>query len=456
MKIGKENEVLEFKRSTAEIKESIESIAAILNKHGGGELYFGVRNDGTPVGMDISDKTLRDVSQGIANHLTPKIYPSINEVYLDNRACIHVEFSGEDKPYYAFGRAYIRIADEDRVMSPEELESYIVKRNIVRNTWDNEVSDSVIGDVDEEVLREYLERANRADRIDFSYSTRDDVLRRLEATDGDKLKNAADVLFVGSHLLEVQMAIFAGTEKLTFLDIKRENGSITSLIKAAEKFIHSNMRWRVEFDGSIQRKEIPEIPTDAIREAIVNSFCHRLFTLSQNNEVAIYSDRIEIYNPGTFPDGLEPESFISGKEKSIKRNPVLAQLMYYSKDIESFGTGLKRIKDTCKDAGIRVEFQQLKRGFSVIFYRPGEQFLTTENDTDVVRSVVINVALSQSEQDALSLIIDKPDITAEQIALTISKSTRTIQRYLSKMQDKNIIKRVGSTKSGYWEVSNSD
>jgi len=56
MKFGKENEKLEFRRSTAELKEGIISIAAMLNKHGGGELYFGIRNDGTPVGMDISER----------------------------------------------------------------------------------------------------------------------------------------------------------------------------------------------------------------------------------------------------------------------------------------------------------------------------------------------------------------------------------------------------------------
>jgi len=62
MKIGKENEKLEFKKTTAELKEGIISMVAILNKHGSGELYFGVRNDGTPMGMDISEKTLRDIS----------------------------------------------------------------------------------------------------------------------------------------------------------------------------------------------------------------------------------------------------------------------------------------------------------------------------------------------------------------------------------------------------------
>ena len=81
-------------------------------------------------------------------------------------------------------------------------------------------------------------------------------------------------------MLEVQMAIFAGTERLTFNDIKRYNGSVTSLIEIAETYITNNIRWRVVLDGSIQRKEIPEIPMDAVREALVNSYCHRLYSSS--------------------------------------------------------------------------------------------------------------------------------------------------------------------------------
>ncbi|MDR1993442.1 MAG: ATP-binding protein [Nitrososphaerota archaeon] len=56
MKFGKESETLEFKRFTAEFSEGIISIVAMLNKHSYDELYFGIRNYGTPVGMDISEK----------------------------------------------------------------------------------------------------------------------------------------------------------------------------------------------------------------------------------------------------------------------------------------------------------------------------------------------------------------------------------------------------------------
>ena len=89
----------------------------------------------------------------------------------------------------------------------------------------------------------------------------------------------------------------------------------------------------------------------------------------QSNEVAIYKDRIEIYNPGSFPAGYSPEDFISGKERPIRRNPLIAQTLYYSKDVESFGTGLKRIADACESAGCRYAFETLKSGFVVVFYR---------------------------------------------------------------------------------------
>jgi ATP-dependent DNA helicase RecG len=460
VKVGKENEVLEFKKTTGELNEGVISMAAILNKHGGGELYFGVRSDGIPLGMDISDKTLRDVSQAVGNHLEPRIYPEISEVYIDGKSCIHVAFSGDKAPYLAFGRPYIRVADEDRQMSAAELEKFILQKNAGKDVWDSEWSAKTVKDVDEDVLKEYLDRANRAGRIHFTYTTREEVLNKLSVTNGEKLNNAAYILFCGSPMLEVQMAIFAGTERLTFNDIVRKSGSVLSLAKTAETYIRNYIRWRVEFNGSLQREEIPEIPMDAVREALVNSFCHRDFRSSQNNEVTLYKDRVEIYNPGTFPEGLTPRDFIKGIERSVPRNPVLAQLMYYSRDIEHFGTGLKRITKECDEAGVKVEFQMLKKGFAVVFYRPDEDYGTSgknskeTNDVSINDSlnVSINVSLNEVEQTLLALIKDKPAITWDEAAQCISKSRRTVQRYFNGLKDKNTIRRVGSKKDGHWEI----
>ncbi len=74
----KESETTEFKKSTAELKSGVASIAAILNKHGKGTLYFGIKDDGTVVGQEVGRNTIREVTQTIVDNIEPKIYPKVN------------------------------------------------------------------------------------------------------------------------------------------------------------------------------------------------------------------------------------------------------------------------------------------------------------------------------------------------------------------------------------------
>lgn len=66
MVFGTETETLEFKKSTAELDAAMNSISAILNKHGIGEIYFGIKPDGTVIGQIVNEKVLRDISQKIS------------------------------------------------------------------------------------------------------------------------------------------------------------------------------------------------------------------------------------------------------------------------------------------------------------------------------------------------------------------------------------------------------
>lgn len=392
MNLGHESEILEFKKTTGELKEGIISIAAILNKHQKGELYFGIKPDGSPVGQQISEKTLRDISQEIANHIEPKIYPEITAIRIDDKDCILVRFEGYNTPYFAYNVARIRVADEDKVMSQQELTAYIMEKQSREGTWERRVSECLTSSVDEKALRDYIHRGQESGRISFDYTDRETVLGKLSLTSGDRLLNAGMVLFGETPYNDLQMAVFAGTERLTFLDIQREHGTIFELVDRAEKYIFKNIRWRVEF-GSLQRKEIPEIPVDAVREALINSFCHKEYGTGQNNEVAIYKDRVEIYNPGTFPAGYEPEDFISGRERPVRRNPLIAQTLYYSKNVESFGTGLKRIADACATAGCKFKFEVLKSGFVVVFYRSAEEDNNLGGATQVTTQVTTQVKI---------------------------------------------------------------
>lgn len=453
MNLGRETETLEFKKSTGELKEGVISICAILNKHQKGELYFGVKPDGTPVGQEIMEKTLRDVSQAIYNHIDPQIFPEITTVRIDGRECILVRFEGYNTPYFAYDVARIRVADEDKVLSQRELVAFVQKQGGTEDAWEKRTSVFTIEQVDSKSVERYIERGHAAKRIEFEFTDKSSALNKLLLTDGDRLLNAGMVLFCESMYAELQMAIFAGTERLTFLDIQRQRGSVFDLVTLAEKYIMSNIHWRVKFDGSLQRKEIPEIPADAIREALINSFCHKDYGACQSNEVAIYKDRVEIYNPGSFPDGYKPEDFIIGDERPIRRNPLITSILYYSKDVESFGTGLKRIADACKDAECRFEFKILKSGFVVVFYRSEDSEhsvsdTTTVNTTDTttvdsVKAKIIEFCKRPQSREELMIMCGlknknhfiktylKPLLHSGQLRMTIpDKPNSRYQRYI--------------------------
>ncbi len=259
----KESEVLELKTSTSELKEAIISIVAILNKHQKGELYFGVKNNGTVVGQMVTEKTIRDISQAISEQIEAKIFPKINEVSLDDKKCVHVEFSGDHTPYYAQGRAYIRVGDEDRKISPQELEKFILKKNKI--LWEEEISEKTLKEVNEETLRDFVERANVAKRIDFKFTTVQSVLNKLGLLKERKLLKAAEVLFCDNNPLEIQAAVFAGTDKLTFLDIRQFKGNIFQLLQQSEAYIKEHLNWRAELKERT-RKEIPEIPIGQLQK----------------------------------------------------------------------------------------------------------------------------------------------------------------------------------------------
>lgn len=372
-----ESETLELKKSTSELKEAMISIVAILNKHGRGKLIFGIKNDGTVCGQTVGEKTVRDISKSIADHIEPKIYPEITCVDILSKKCIEVKFCGGERPYYFSGKAYIRTGDEDRQLSARELENMVIDKFKRKNYWDSAPSADDISAASTAEMKKYIIKANGAGRIDFKFVNTPAALKKLALCEGNTLLNAGKILFCPDNGVEMQMAIFSGTEKLNFLDIKLVKGTLFDLLEQAELYIYQHMNWRVKF-GRLEREEVPEVPVRALREALVNSLCHRDYSTPKSNEVAIFKNRIEIYNPGKFPEGFDPIDFIKGEERSIPSNPLIADILYKSKDIEKWGSGLKRIFEECRSREVQVEYKKLKSGFLVVFYRP-ENFETDSN-----------------------------------------------------------------------------
>ncbi len=451
MKIFKESETIEFKKSTAEVKGAVVSIAAMLNKHGRGEVYFGIDDDGKVLGQSIGRTTIKDVTQAVVDNTEPKVFPKVEVRQIDGKDCIVVEAQGINSPYFAYGRAYIRVGESDKAMSAHEIETRMQSKK--KFLWESEISKKTLVDVNEEVVKEFMRKAKAAKRIDFDFVDVKTTLHKLSLLDRNQLTRAAEILFCDENSMEVQAAIFAGTDKLTFLDIKSFKGNLFSLRQQAEIYVKEHMKWRAELKGG-PRKEIPEIPVEAIREVVGNSLCHRDFSNPKGNEVAIFKDRIEIYNPGLFPQEIDPEDFFIGGEHSILRNPLIAETMYKSKDIERWGSGIKRIHDECVAAGVHVEFKRLKTGFVVVFYRPkweeGEGLGRNQSGKSKVKSN--EKSKVKSNEKVVSLIAENPTITAQEIAESLGLSLAGIEKIIRTLKQQERLRRIGPDKGGHWEI----
>lgn len=450
MNLGKESETLEFKKTTGELKEGMVSIAAILNKHGVGTLYFGVKPNGDVIGQEVSESSLRDVSRLVYEMIKPQIYPVIVEEVLDGRHVIKVEFSGEDRPYSAAGRYYLRTADEDREVTPAELKQFFVA-NEYKEKWEKTKTDILAKNIDKQAIKTFCSKAISAGRMADGKYTAPTILKRFGLVDGEYLTNAGNVLFGNTKPVTLKTAIFATDEKLTFLDMQMYEDNIFNLLNTAEMYILKNIRWKTEIVGA-DREEIPEIPVAVIREVLSNSFAHAVYNGNTYHEICIHPDKITIYSPGTYASSYKPEDYITKNLPSSIRNATISKVLYLNKSIEQFGSGFKRINSLCKDTKIRYSYQVSDFGFTFIIYRNTESSAKKINDNDVTANVTVNITLNKTEQAVYNLLVINQNYTRDELAEATSKTVRTIQRVLDSLKAKDLIERVGSDKTGYWKI----
>lgn len=444
----REDEYTEFKKTTNELNEAMISISSILNKHHRGKIYFGIKNDGSSFKFTINDSTIRDISRKIFEAIKPQIIPTISTELIDGNEVIIVEFSGYDVPYSAYGKYYIRIADEDRELTPSELRKIMIGQEYVEN-WENRTSDTLIKDVDDKTFEMFYRDAVQCGRMpDYGYE-KVTLLSKLGLLKGDYLTNAGKFLFSSKNPIVLKMAVFATEHKETFLDIVREEGNIFQLINVAIGYIIKNMRWRVEMgNDGIHRKEIPEIPIDALREAIINSFAHARYDLPVQHEIDIFSNRIAIINPGSFANDFEPIDFVSRDIQSFLRNETIAHVLYLCNDVETFGSGIRKIYSYCDSAGVTIEYLNSDMAFTIEFSRNDRNNAQISKETNAQ----IGSKISDLEQIVLNCIRNNSKITNEELIKQIGKSKRTITRVIASLKSKNLITRIGSNKTGSWQV----
>ena len=310
-----------------------------------------------------------------------------------------------------------------------------------KGSWDEELTEYTIDDISFKSFEKFYKRAVSCGRLKEEELDIEKIIKKLGLIKNGKLTNAAHFLFSSSNPIVLKMAIFATDEKLTFLDINRISGNIIDLIDEANEYVKKNIRWSANI-VDMKRVETPEIPLKALREIICNSFAHARYNSNSEHEISIHPSMIRIYNPGEFPFGYKPEDFVEKDTPSVIRNPLILKTLFLSDDVESYGSGFKRVYDECGKNNVKTEYVLNKDGFTFIFKRNLINDVP-KNDTDK--------KLKKDEKTVLNLMIENPSITISLMSKKINKDSRTVQRMINKLRDDSKVERVGGTR-GYWKV----
>lgn len=447
MNFGNETETKEFKESTGELHQAIEAIAAILNKHSRGELYFGVKDNGDLKGQIVNDSTIRSITDGILRDIEPRIIPTVEKITYENIEYIKVSFYGMQKPYSAFGKFLIRVGTQNRQMTRDELRR-LIKNEDYSYPWEKEINNSSVDDIDDQALSKYYDEAINCGRLTMNTYDKIQLLSILDLYKDGKLNNAAIAMFGKNAKIGLKLATYATDDKLTFIDLKLFNNNIYNLFDIAINYVLDHLNWKMKIE--LKREAIPEIPVEAVREIIVNAFAHAIYEPTPEIEINIHPGKITIFNPGSFPDDLTPNDFIDESIPSIKRNPLILDVLYRCKDVEKSGTGFKRMSEVCKNFNLKWDYKSTAYGFLFIFYRNNEAIKIDKNEIMPLDNLLNN--LNKSEAEVYLIIKNNRKITREEISIKLGKNIRTIQRVTNSLASKGYIARIGNNRFGYWEI----
>ena len=508
-----ENEIVELKSTLTE--DTKNEIVAFLNSYLGGTIYIGVDNLGNIVKFTQKEKDV--IESKIINWIRDEaIYPNCSEfisIHYNKDDVLTISINpGTNKPYYLKEKGpkpsgvYVRYGRNKSQATHEEITRMIMNSS---NIFYEELI-SKNQNLTFNTLKLKFEEKN-IEYNKFKMITSGFIK-------GNKFTNLA-YIFSDQYDIETKIGVYFGLDRSIFKSKKEFSGSIISQIDKTLEYCDICNETRIVIDGSPMRKEYNSYIKLALREAILNCFCHRDYNKRSNIKIEYFDNRCEIISPGGFYGGLTIEEALSGVQSF--RNKYLVQLLHKLGYIENYSSGLNRIiseyekyniipviesslnmfkitvpninyhldnitinepsyyikdnvinvankfenvADNVADVANKFEnvadnvadvadkFENVADNVADVankFENVVDNVVDVANKSENVADNVADVANESLEKILIAAIRKNNKISRKDLARLINKSSKTIERLLK--NSKRII-RVGSTKSGHWEI----
>lgn len=390
--VGTDGQDVEVKSGVG--KDVLETLSAFSNTAGGVVLVGLAERNGFDLVPNFNAKSARDQLATRMSQLTPVVRAELDIVpHGEGHVVVAVvpEVLPVDKPCYITERgryqgSFVRVGDGDQKLDTYEVDRLIEEHR--QPTWDDEaVDEATLGDLIPEALESYLNDQRSARSRTFAQG--DDVaMQRLHVARDGKPTLAA-LLAMGEYpqeffpRLTVSFAHFPGTAKgdvvegLRLLDSQTLTGPIPELVDQSVGLVSRNMSTGALVEGAY-RRELPDYPLAAVREAVVNALMHRDYSpLARGTQVQVnmYVDRLEIINPGGLYGSVTKRT-LGQAGLSSSRNQRLSTLLEHVRlpggglVAENRGTGFAVMEEALRQALMPpVEVRDDLASFTVIFRR---------------------------------------------------------------------------------------
>lgn len=443
---------------------------------------FGFRY-GNKVPKDELSPTEQEYDAATSGGLTKWIYLIDGEGPIDPLMARLRKKAGGDHTYRHLakredlkGEVYASFIDflrEHNELTRESFESVVVP------------DATLVDDIDHERVRWFVDTAKKERKLAAKVCETDEKLLvhlKLQSKKTAALSRAAIMLFGKDPQsvclsAKIKCVCCAGTQYRRPFVMQVYEGDLFDQVDQAEIFVLSHIDTTVGTrTDSTQAHVEYEVPPRAIREVIVNAVAHRDYASNASVEVRVFSDRIEVWNPGELPPGKTIE-WLFGDHDSMPFNPLIAQAMYQVRYVEHVGSGIEDIEAACVEAGLpRTTIVVRNRTvIHTIWRKPTKENVSATKETTKERVATTKERGKATQEDAAAakeipaellrglevlsdaaraifqLFWEHRELTAETAAKSLGLTPNGVRYHIKRLKKDGLMYHEGPTKKGVWQ-----
>ena len=437
----------------------------------GGEIFIGINDKEKIIGLNEDD--LIEIPDKISDIIYSLCYPIIiPDIFIENindkKVIIVKVYPGNLKPYYikSMGKnngTYIRIGSENKKADFEFIQE--LERKRMNIGYDYEIN--YINEFQKNKYK-FLDNIFK-ERLGRKLTTNDYKNLELVKKEHEKAYSTNALLILAGEMnnTSIDCARFKGKTKDIFIDSKEFTGNLFDQLKGIEKFLKNHLNLSSEIKGFI-REDKYEIPIEALREAILNAMIHRDYSRKGSNiKIAIYDDIVEITSPGVLPASITLYDIFTSK-RSESRNKIISRIFKELGYIEQGGTGMNKIFNLCKEAGLKApEVKEIGYYLQIIFYRNNYLEIKTpekhrKNTGKTPKKHRINnqdkseKILYKNEIKIIEYLKEKEKITNEIARKITGLKENGVKTLFRRLLEKKYIEKQGKTKGTYYKLKSPE